>query len=111
MSTTYFRRPKMGELNWLAVDFDNTLAKSVWPRPGIGGVMPGVLDKIAEAIEAGWKIVVHTSRSWADYEQIELWLKTNEVPYHRIVCGKLLAAAYIDDRNIAADAESWIPKR
>lgn len=106
----YTRRPKMGALKWLAIDFDNTLARSVWPRPGIGGVMPGAIEKIDKARLAGWKIVIHTSRSWADYEQIEQWLITHGVPFDRIVCGKLLAAAYVDDRNIDANSESWIPE-
>jgi hypothetical protein len=52
---------------------------------------------------------MHTARPWTDYEAIEAWCAHHNIPHRRIVCGKILAAAYVDDRAIHADAERWIP--
>lgn len=98
-------------LLWLAVDLDGTIAQSNWPHSTLPG-MP-IHKNVAKLIEAafeGYKIVIHTARPWGDYEVIEWWLNQYRVPWHRIVCGKLLAARYIDDRNTDINAESWIPE-
>lgn len=104
-----FTIPQRDELLWLAVDLDGTLAESVWPDPGIGDPIRLNVVKLKEAVRAGWKVTIHTSRPWSDYELIESWLNHHEVPFHRIVCGKLLAAAYLDDRNLDISSSSWIP--
>lgn len=100
--------PDRTELKWLAVDFDGTIAGSVWPDPGIGEPIRVNVLKLREAARAGWKIVIHTARSWADYEVIESWLNHHEIPFKAIVCGKLLAHRYIDDRAVEADRSVWI---
>jgi hypothetical protein len=96
-------------LKWLAVDLDGTLAQAIWPLPGIGAPISQNVEKLQEAVNAGWKVIIHTSRSWTDYEMIEDWAAIHGVPAHRILCGKVLAARYIDDRNIDPNADSWIP--
>lgn len=102
-----------GSLKWLAVDLDGTLAEPVWtaanPTPQIGAPIARNVTKARDAFLAGWKIVIHTSRSWTDYEAIEAWCKYHQIPQSRIVCGKLLAARYIDDRAVHESEESWIP--
>ncbi len=126
---TSFKTPPRGELKWLAVDLDDTIAKGVWTPesadPGIGPPKWRNIDKMADAYHQGWKIIIHTSRPWHDYEMIESWLKHWDYldPYDRlikvslaryvsrIVCGKLLAAAYIDDRAIHESEDSWVPKK
>ena len=121
-----FKTPPKGNLKWLAVDLDDTIAEGVWtpenPDSGIGDPVWSNVDKMVHAYHQGWKIIIHTSRPWHDYEQIESWL--DWWPYYdfylyeetrlrryvsRIVCGKLLAAAYIDDRAIHESEDSWIP--
>lgn len=106
---TDFTYPNRDELKWLAVDLDNTLAVAIWPRPGIGAPIWANVHKLIAAHNAGWKIVIHTARTWADYELIEQFLDSHLIPFNSIVCGKLLAAAYIDDRNVDVYSESWIP--
>ena len=125
---TSFKTPPRGELKWLAVDLDDTIAKGVWTPesadPGIGPPKWENIDKMVMAYHSGWKIIIHTSRPWHDYEMIESWLF--HWPYYdylfyqetrlsqyvsRIVCGKLLAAAYIDDRAIHESEDSWVPKK
>lgn len=96
-------------LLWIAVDFDNTLATTIWPQEGIGEPIESSIEKCHELVKNGYKIVIHTSRPWMDYEAIEWWLTKHDVPFSRIVCGKLMAKAYVDDRNIDMNAESWLP--
>lgn len=98
------------DLIWLAVDFDGTLAtNSGAPSFKLMEPIWANVKKLDAAWHAGWKVVIHTARPWSDFELIEWWLKLWDIPFDRIVCGKLLAAAYIDDRNISIDAESWVP--
>lgn len=104
-----------GDLLWAAVDLDGTLAEGIWtadnPTSEIGYPIWENVHKARDLEAAGYKIVIHTSRGWTDYENIEGWLNYYNVPYRRIVCGKLLAAVYIDDRNKNVSDESWIPER
>jgi hypothetical protein len=102
------------DLRWVAIDLDGTLADSLWtpdnPTSHIGYPIWENVRKAREVEAAGYKIVIHTSRGWTDYENIEGWCNHYNVPYRRIVCGKLLAVLYIDDRGRHADAESWLPQ-
>jgi len=98
------------KLKWAAVDLDGTLAESVWPHPGVGQPIKVNVVKVRELDRSGWKVIIHTSRSWEAYELIEAWLQTNDVPYSRIVCGKVLAACYIDDRAIHSSEANWSPR-
>lgn len=100
-------------IKWIAVDFDNTLCDAPFDAglgvAVMGQPIPGTLEKCQELVEHGYKIVIHTSRPWYDYEAIEAWLNFYGYPYRSIVCGKLQALAYVDDRNIDHRAESWLP--
>lgn len=112
---TFPPRPN-ADLRWLAVDLDGTLSTPEWPTgnyPGwpLGEPIRENVLKLGAAVLRGWKIVIHTARPWSDYEMIEKWLRAHEIPFDKIVCGKLLAAAYIDDRAIPADADRWYPAR
>lgn len=102
-----------GDLLWAAIDLDGTLAKGLWtpdnPTSKIGEPIWENVRKARELEAAGYKNVIHTSRGWTDYENIEGWLNHYNVPFRRIVCGKLLAVIYVDDRGRHADAESWLP--
>lgn len=106
-----FTIPPRDSLIWVAVDLDGTLAETAWPEPGIGEPIQENIIKLYELQREGYKIVIHTSRGWEDYELIEAWLHKFYVPYNRIVCGKLLAHRYVDDKAIPATAESWLPER
>ena len=101
------------KLLWIGVDLDGTLATPLWtpenPTSEIGDPIWENIEKLQEAVSAGYKPIVHTSRPWTDYEAIENWLHHYGVPFREIQCGKPLYAAYIDDRAIRADAESWVP--
>lgn len=108
-----FYIPPRKDLKWLAVDLDGTLCWPTWKpdqkRSVIGDVIPENYAKLMEAHFAGYNIIIHTARHWTDYEMIEAWLNKHEIPHRGIICGKILSAAYIDDKSINARAASWIP--
>lgn len=98
---------------WAAIDLDDTLARGTWtpesPTNEIGEPIVRNVEKLLSLYVQGFKIVIHTSRPWFDYELIEAWLRHYKIPFHRIVCGKLWAAIYIDDRGKHASAANWAP--
>lgn len=103
---------QLAELIWAAVDFDGTVCESTW-SPENPNATPG--PPIKETVDEMWrikqekgmKIVIHTSRSWADYNIIEAYLNFHGIPFDRIVCGKLLARIYVDDRNVLLGTK-WV---
>lgn len=102
------------KLLWIGVDLDGTLAQPIWtpenPTSEIGDPIWENVEKLRQAVKAGYKPIIHTARPWTDYERIEGWLNHYSIPYKEIQCGKPLYAAYIDDRAINADDESWVPR-
>lgn len=106
--------PLREKLIWVGVDLDGTLAEPLWtpenPTSDIGDPIPESLEKVRELVDHGYKVIVHTSRPWTDYQAIEQWLLHYNVPFKEIQCGKPLYAAYVDDRAIHAEEMSWLPK-
>lgn len=103
--------PPRQNLLWAAVDFDGTLAEGIWtpenPTNVPGAPIRSSLDKLQYLVREGYKIVIHTARPWSDYEMIEYWLEHYGVPWNKIVCGKLLAHIYIDDRACHVTESLW----
>lgn len=101
-------------LKWIGVDLDGTLADPIWtpqnPTADIGEPIHKNVMKVRQLADEGWKIIIHTSRSWTEYERIEAWLLHHLIPFKEIQCGKPLYAAYIDDRAINADEADWHPR-
>jgi len=58
----------------------------------------GAREFCQKLVKDGWKIIIYTSRHWADYELIEKWCQKNKIPVRRIICGKPLFRCIIDDR-------------
>lgn len=102
------------ELIWAAIDLDGTLAEGVWTPESNGREIGAPIERNVRKLEAlrsaGYKTVIHTSRGSEHYETIEDWLEFHHIPYDHIVCGKLLAAIYCDDRAIYSEDESWLPR-
>ena len=100
------------ELIWIAVDLDGTLAEGIWtpanPTREIGRPITINVAQTRELHDAGYKIWIHTSRPWTDYEIIETWLNFYKIPFNGIECGKFLALAYIDDRAIHSSVHGWL---
>lgn len=109
---TFIPPAPLTTLKWYAVDFDNTLCVSKYV-PGDANMIPGIpieenIKKLHEVIDAGFGVIIHTSRHWGDYKLIKAWLEHYDVPFTAIVCGKILAHRYVDDRAISAEAISWL---
>jgi hypothetical protein len=100
----YAKNLKKGDaLRWIGVDLDDTLAVSIWPEEGIGEPIIQTIEWCNQQTANGYKIIVHTSRAWAEYKDIEKWLKDHGVQYREIHCGKPLYAKYVDDK-------AWCPE-
>src|SRR5262249_8529753 len=103
--------PNDDELRVAAIDLDGTLAVSTWhpeqAKSVIGDPIEHGVDQLIRLYLAGYEIVIHTSRPWADRRMIKAWLHEHEIPYDSIVCGKLLASVYVDDKAINAQATHW----
>ena len=101
-------------LKWLGVDLDGTIAEPLWtpdnPTSDIGDPIWANIAKLREAVAAGYKIFIHTSRPWSDYTAVEAWLNHYEIPFKDIQMGKPLFALYVDDRARHESAESWLPE-
>lgn len=102
-----------GELKWVGVDLDGTISKPIWtpsnPTSDIGMPLWENVAKLMELHSAGYKIIIHTSRPWTDYEAIEAWANHYHIPFREIQCGKPLYAVYVDDRARHSEEDSWLP--
>ena len=109
----------------ILVDFDGTLARMAWPeKPGLP--YPFVVRALTELQEAGFEIVIFTSRLWrgwaeqqgADFakrqvDQMVEWLAEWGIPYDRMTAEKEPAFLMIDDRSfcitdLAGQAGGWL---
>lgn len=87
------------ELRTISFDFDDTLARSVWPEPGIGDPIPDGLSLLEFYFRNGYRIWVFTARHWADHADIVTWLDSHAPGMvDQVICGKPLASLYVDDR-------------
>ena len=75
----------------IAVDYDGTLE--------LNNGKPN-LELIKWLMTQDSRIMVYTSRDWLYYEYIKHNLEMWKVPFDGIICGKLLADIYIDDRAV-----------
>ena len=89
------------QLRWIGIDLDKTLAtNSPYPEYRLLEPVKGAKEALEQLNADGWKIVIYTSRPWMEHEQIENWLDRYNIPYKRIVCGKLFVKWLVDDRAI-----------
>lgn len=89
------------KLKWVACDLDKTIAHNTgYPEFNLLEPIIGTKEYLDKLVANGYKIIIHTSRAWNEYDIIEKWLDDWKIPHRRIVCGKLFAKYYIDDRNI-----------
>ena len=112
----------------MVVDVDDTIcvttnrdyANSLPVRP--------VIDKLREAREKGWRIILHTARGQGrsggnielvrDEVMAELasFCEKYDVPYDEIIIGKPWAAMYVDDKALRPeefsmiDLDKWSPQ-
>lgn len=85
----------------VVVDFDGTIARyEGYKGPGIyGAPLREAVETLAELRRLGYAIIVFTSRSWVEWEDLRLYFDEHKIPCDQIICGKPLGVAYIDDRS------------
>lgn len=98
------------DLKWVGVDLDHTIAERLWPDPKIGAPIERNIGKLREVAEAGYKIIIFTARPWSDIMRIENWLIKHDIPFNKIICGKLLVKNYFGDEAYNSEEESWLSK-
>lgn len=57
------------------------------------------IDIVNRLYERGYNIIIATSRSWSSYDLTKSWLRRYGVKYTDLCMAKVLAHAYVDDRN------------
>lgn len=82
----------------IGIDFDNTVARKVWPEEGIGEPLEGAVDAIRE-LQRGNDVVLYTSRPGGHKFAMQRWLEDNGLKME-ILTGKPLFKAYIGDEAI-----------
>jgi hypothetical protein len=81
---------------WIAVDFDHTIRDTGFTDEPL----PGARDAMALIHENGHKIMIFSCN---DKDHIEQWMRNHDIWFDAIWDGKgkVVAAAYIDDRGVA----------
>lgn len=82
------------------IDLDGTLAKSVWPKDGIGEPLEGAKEAVQQLKEHGKQIVVYTARASYEARAIWRWLIDNGIRVDNVATGKESGHFYIGDEAI-----------
>lgn len=93
--------PRNEDLTWIGTDLDDFIAEnSGYPDFHLLGPRQGARVHLYKLVDAGWNIIIDTARPWSHHFMITEWLKDNDIPYHRIICGKPLVRFSMDDKNV-----------
>lgn len=99
----------------LVIDLDDTICRTKDGNYADSQPIPEVIERLREYREAGFDIIIHTSRNVRTYEGnigkitahtlpiIIEWLRKHDVPYDEIYVGKPWCGHegfYVDDRAI-----------
>jgi len=112
------RKPKIV----LAIDFDNTIAYTSYPK--IDSDVPNAKRVINEFYDEGYGIIINTCREGLALADAINYLNDKGIKYdyincnfpHRIEqfkadCRKISADCYIDDKNIDTTSIDWVDIR
>ena len=83
------------------IDLDGTICseEKQFSR-ALAKIKNGAKESLEKLRDKGYKIIIYSARTWAEYEMTENWLKENKVPYDQIILGKPQGDYWIDDRAI-----------
>jgi len=59
---------------------------------------PRAIDKVNAMYDAGYFVMIYTSRGWPEYRMTEDWLKKHGFKFHLLMCGKPLYDILYDDK-------------
>jgi len=80
--------------NIIAIDFDETIYNN--EKKEVMNIIK--LNKLFENLDNF--IVIYTSRSYSQFDLIRRILIKNNIKFHALVCEKIRADCYIDDKNL-----------
>lgn len=99
----------------ICIDIDGTISHFIeWQGSDkFGNVLSGAVENISKLKEAGYFIIIYTTRS--DKEDIKNFLDRNNIPFDAInenpyqpqnaIGGKPMADVYLDDRNVSFNGD------
>jgi hydroxymethylpyrimidine pyrophosphatase-like HAD family hydrolase len=89
----------------IAFDLDGTLARETPGKEGgeIGEPIFPNIDLAMKWMREGNLVFIFTARGWWEYEVIRSWMEKNGLKDAVLVCGKLHADIYFDDRGRQLD--------
>jgi hydroxymethylpyrimidine pyrophosphatase-like HAD family hydrolase len=81
-------------MNVISIDFDETLYNNKT-------MLPMNIDKVNKLFEDPLNfIVIYTSRSYSCFEDIRQILRIAGCKFNALVCEKMRADVYVDDKNV-----------
>jgi hypothetical protein len=72
--------------------FERSLAREV----------SGARERLEALRDAGYRIIIHTARSWSELAVTEEWLYERGIFYDQLVMGKPVADILVDDRAVSS---------
>ena len=72
--------------------FERSLAREI----------PGARARLEALRDAGYRIILHTARSWSELAVTEEWLYERGIFYDQLVMGKPVADILVDDRAVSS---------
>ena len=83
------------------IDLDGTICseEKQFSR-SLAKLKEGAKESLEQLRDKGYKIIIYSARTWAEYEMTENWLKQHKIPYDQIILGKPQGDYWIDDRAI-----------
>ena len=89
------------------IDIDGVICEE---RPtferSLAGPIAGARHDIGRLADSGYRIILHTARSWSEYEMTEQWLADHGIYYDALVMGKPVADIVVDDRSVKSLEEA-----
>jgi capsule biosynthesis phosphatase len=112
----------------MVVDVDDTILTTENRDYQNSKPIEDVIEKLKEAKDKGWYIILHTARGQGRsngnislvkeevFQEIEMFCHKYQVPYDELIIGKPWAAMYVDDKSLRPNEfaminlDEWNPK-
>lgn len=85
----------------IIIDIDGTICteERQFSRP-MATSLPGAVESVNALFDAGHIIILYSSRTWAEWEVTNNWLREKGMKFHQLFLGKPVGDVWIDDRAI-----------
>jgi len=68
------------------------------------------INSVNDLYDQNYHITIYTARGWAEYRMTEHWLKSHNIKYDLLICGKPIYDYWIDDKALRYDTWENIMK-